>query len=92
MIVFLIDLVRYALQILTVLIIVRAVLSWVPTLDYGHPVIRLIVRITDPVLVPVRHVVPPIGGMDLSPLVAIILLQLAGALLVGILQALVSGA
>jgi YggT family protein len=87
----LVALVSDALQVLTLLIVVRAVLSWVPSVDYGHPLIRLIVRVSDPILEPVRRVLPPLGGLDLSPLVAILLLQLAGQLLIRVLVSLVAG-
>lgn len=87
----LVTLVSDALQLLTLLVVVRAVLSWIPSVDYGHPLIRPIIRITDPVLQPVRRVLPPLGGLDLSPLVAILLLQLAGQLLIRMLFSLVAG-
>jgi YggT family protein len=77
----LIELVDRVIQLLTILVFVRVLLSWVPSLDYGHPVISFIVRITDPILQPVRRLLPPVGGMDLSPIVAIFLLQLVGRLL-----------
>jgi YggT family protein len=77
----LISLVDRAIQLLTVLVIIRVLLTWVPSVDYGHPLIRLIVRITDPILLPVRRILPPMGGLDLSPIIAILLLNLAGQLL-----------
>lgn len=76
----LIILVDRAFQLLTILVFVRVLLSWVPSVDYGHPLISLIVRITDPVLQPVRRILPPMGGLDLSPIVAILLLSLVGRL------------
>ena len=88
----LITLVSDAIQLLTLLIIVRAVLSWIPTADYGHPAIRFVMRVTDPVLEPVRRVLPPLGGLDLSPIVAILLLQFAGQLLIRVLISLLAGA
>lgn len=87
-----ITLVDDALQILTLLIVVRAVLTWIPTVDYRHPLIRLIVRITDPILLPVRRLMPPIGGFDLSPIIAILLVQFVGRLLVNVLASVISGA
>lgn len=80
-----------ALQLLTLLIIVRAVLSWIPSVDYGHPLIGIIMRVTDPVLLPVRRVLPPLGGLDLSPLIAILLLQIAGQLLIRMLLTIAAG-
>jgi len=88
----LITLVSDAVQLLTLLIVVRAILSWIPTMDYGHPIIRFVMRITDPVLEPVRRILPPLGGLDLSPIVAILLLQLVGQLLTRVLLSLFVGA
>ncbi|HKV46041.1 MAG TPA: YggT family protein [bacterium] len=70
-----------AVQLLTILVFVRALLSWIPSVDYRHPLISLITRVTDPILQPVRRLLPPVGGFDLSPLIAILLLNLAGQLL-----------
>ena len=67
--------------LLTYLIIIRALLSWIPSVDYRHPLMSLLIRVTDPILLPVRRVLPPAGGFDLSPLVAILLLNLANQLL-----------
>ncbi len=89
---FLVTLVSYAIQILTLLIVVRAVLSWIPAVDYGHPLIRMIMRVTDPILEPVRRLMPPVGGVDLSPIVAILLLQLVGQLIVRLLLSVSAGA
>ena len=72
-----ITLVDRAIELLTFLVLVRVVLSWVPSVDYGHPLISLIVRITDPVLLPVRRLLPPVGGLDLSPWIAMLLLNFA---------------
>lgn len=89
---FLVTLVSDAVQLLTLLIVVRAVLSWIPSVDYGHPLIRVIMRVTDPVLEPIRRVMPPLGGLDLSPLVAILLVQLVGGVLVRLLLSMFAGA
>ena len=87
----LIELVDRAFQLLTILLFVRVLLSWVPSVDYGHPLISFIVRVTDPILQPVRRLLPPIGGLDLSPIIAIFLLQLVGRLLHQILLSLLLG-
>jgi YggT family protein len=88
----LVTLVSDVAQILALLIIVRAVLTWIPSVDYGHPVIRTVIRITDPVLLPIRRVVPPLGGIDVTPIVALILIEIARNLLVRILLAAFGGA
>ena len=55
-------------------IIVRAILSWVPDVNALQPVARVINRVTDPLLEPIRRRLPAAGGLDLSPLVAILLI------------------
>lgn len=57
-------------------IVVRAVLSWVSP-DPSNPLVRILVLLTEPVLRPFRRLLPPhrMGGLDLSPLVVLVLLQ-----------------
>ena len=57
-------------------VLLRIVLSWFPPSDgLVGDANRAIVRITEPVLAPVRRILPPLGGLDLSPLVVLIVLQ-----------------
>ncbi len=63
---------RVAVSGMMGLLIVAAVLSWVQT---RSPIADVISRLCDPVLRPLRRVIPLLGGVDLSPLVAIVLLQ-----------------
>lgn len=77
-------LLRLAISGLTGLIIVYAVLSWVQT----HSVLSdLVERLCAPPLTPIRRVLPLVGGIDLSPLVLLVLLQI-GAIVLGHLQGL----
>ena len=76
-------LVRMAISGLTGLVIVYAVLSWMQTRSM---VSDLLERLVMPVLIPIRRIVPLIGGVDLSPLVLLLLLQVA-AIVLGSLQA-----
>lgn len=58
-------------------LIIQAILSWVsPGPQYGNPVASLLYSLTEPLLRPIRRIVPPAGMLDLSPMVAIILLYL----------------
>jgi YggT family protein len=64
-----------------VLIVLAAVVvSWMQ-LDPKHPAVRLLGRLTEPALAPIRRVLPAVGGLDLSPLVLIVALQLLKRLL-----------
>jgi len=74
-------------SLLSLLIILRAFLSFVRPDPY-HPVIRLISQMTDPILEPLRRVIPPLGMIDITPVIALILLQLIQQLLVLILTGL----
>jgi YggT family protein len=57
-----------------ILIIAAVILSWVGA-RARHPIIPLIYQLTEPVLRPFRKLIPPIGGIDLSPLFAIIAMR-----------------
>ncbi|GAC1407522.1 MAG: YggT family protein [Chloroflexota bacterium] len=66
-------------NILMLSIIIRAVLSWVNP-SWDKPVFRLLLEITEPILGPIRRIMPRVGMLDLSPLIAIVVLQfIAGA-------------
>jgi YggT family protein len=71
-------LVRLALSGMTGLIIVYAVLSWVQSRNVLSDIIE---RLCAPPLIPIRRVVPLVGGVDLSPLVLLVLLQVASIVL-----------
>ena len=75
--------VRVAITGLIGLMIVYAVLSWVQT---RSPVSDVIARLCEPMLRPVRRIIPLVGGIDLSPLVLLVLLQVA-MMVLGNLQA-----
>ena len=61
--------------VLSIAVIARALLSWFdPTMRF--PISQLLVDLTEPIIAPIRRIIPPLGGMiDLSPLVALVLLQ-----------------
>jgi YggT family protein len=73
--------VRLAISAMTGLVIVYAVLSWVPTNSVFTAVIE---RLCAPPLKPIRKLVPLVGGIDLSPLVLLVLLQIAAIMLAAI--------
>ncbi len=71
-------LVRLAISGMTGLVIVYAVLSWVQT---QSPISDVVGRLCAPLLMPIRRVLPLVGGIDLSPLVLLLLLQIASIVL-----------
>ncbi|MGX2040805.1 YggT family protein [Methylocaldum sp. MU1018] len=66
-------------------IIIRALLSWISTGAY-NPAVSLLYSITEPLLRVSRRLLPPIGGIDLSPLIPLIGIQLAKMLVLPPLQ------
>ena len=73
-------------QLLVLLVIVSVILSYF--MDPYHPVRRAIDGVVDPLLAPIRRVVPLIGALDFSPLVLIILIQLLSNILIRLLATL----
>jgi YggT family protein len=72
-------LIALILQLLSFAIFIRAILSWVVRDPY-NPIVQVLDQITEPILQPLRQVVPRIGMIDITPLVAIILLSVLAQL------------
>lgn len=71
----LVDTLSTFFQIYFVLLIVRILLSWFPNVDFMSPPFSIVSQLTDPYLNLFRSIIPPLGGLDLSPILAIFLLQ-----------------
>lgn len=69
----------------SIVIIVSALLSWVSPDPY-NPVVQTIYGISEPLLTPFRKIIPNLGGLDISPLVAILCFQIVGGQLDGLLR------
>lgn len=68
---------------LSALLIVRAIASWVVAAGAGYnPMLSLLEQLTEPLLAPLRRIIPPLGGMDFSVLLALVAVQLVNILLV----------
>lgn len=75
----LITVLKQALSLMFWMLIIRAILSWVS--QGQNPIEYVLYQLTEPFLAPIRKVIPPIGGLDLSVLIAIIALQFIQILL-----------
>ncbi len=71
---FVIQFVRILAIILQVAIIGRALISWFPV-NPENPLVRVLNEITEPILAPLRRVIPRFGMLDLTPMIAIIILM-----------------
>tara|TARA_B100002051_G_scaffold155385_1_gene146909 strand:- start:2643 stop:2984 length:342 start_codon:yes stop_codon:yes gene_type:complete len=63
------------LRIYSFVLIVRVLLSWFPNLDWSNPILSTVSSITDPYLNAFRGLIPPIGGIDLSAILAFVALN-----------------
>jgi YggT family protein len=73
----------WILNILAIAIIVRALLSWVDPMG-RNPLSQVLIQVTEPVLAPIRNLMGGgIGGFDLSPIIAILLIQVIARVLAG---------
>ncbi len=84
MIIFLIQLIDVAMRLFVLLLLVHIVLSYF--MDPFHPVRRQVDRVVEPMLTPIRRVVPLVGVIDFSPLVLLISVQIIGMILTNILR------
>ncbi len=61
-------------------ILARVLMSWVQV-DPNSPLARTLIDLTEPVLAPIRNLLPPTAGLDFSPIIAIVLLQIIGRMI-----------
>ncbi|HXC70704.1 MAG TPA: YggT family protein [Pyrinomonadaceae bacterium] len=73
-----------AISIYILLIIMRIVFSW-GRLSYRNRIMRFLIDVTEPLLGPLRRIIPPLGWIDISPIVAFIILWLFQAAIAGTL-------
>ncbi len=80
----LIQVIELVYWVLTIAILARVLLSWV-RMDRYPAVVRLVVQITEPILAPIRRLLPATAGLDFSPVIAIVALDILRRLLVSVL-------
>ena len=62
--------------VLIIAIFARVILSWLPIGGSNNPLVAIVYQITEPILAPLRRVIPRVGIFDLTPMIAIIILGL----------------
>ncbi|MBP87415.1 MAG: hypothetical protein CMJ64_11945 [Planctomycetaceae bacterium] len=76
-----INLLLVLIQVYSIILLVRIVLSWLPNANENHELVAMLHKVTEPVLEPVRRAIPPLGMMDLSPLIVLVGLHLLRSVL-----------
>jgi YggT family protein len=70
-------------NILYILILVRVIMSWIRPNPY-HPLVQIVYQFTEPIMVPARRLIPPMNGIDFSPMVVLIALSLIQKLILSL--------
>lgn len=79
-----VQVIGYLTEILVFIIFIDALLSFF--LHPANPLRNALDRIVNPMLAPIRRVVPPLGGLDLSPLILIILIEIVSRVLISLVS------
>ena len=79
------ELVQLAIYVFLFSILIQVIMSWINPHSY-NPLLGVLYSLNEPLLTPARRLVPPIGGLDLSPIAVMVVLQLVSILLVGPLR------
>ncbi|MEO1373616.1 MAG: YggT family protein [Rivularia sp. (in: cyanobacteria)] len=77
-------------QIYSTLMIIRVLLTWFPQIDWYNQPFAALSQITDPYLNLFRNIIPPLGGIDFSPILAFLSLNLISGLLTSLAGPMVS--
>jgi YggT family protein len=71
------------IQLYSFILLARIILSWIPNVDRSNQIVQLLYQLTEPVLEPVRRTIPPLGMIDISPIVVFIGLRILQSILEG---------
>ena len=80
-----IGLVRLLFELYALILFVRVMLSWIQ-IDPSNPLARIVYQLTEPLLAPIRQLLPQGGGLDLSPIVAFIALLIVEQIVLTLLR------
>ena len=78
---FILQIVGLLLQLFKLALLARIILSWFPNVDRSNPIIQFLFDVTEPVLRPVREMLPQSGMFDFSPLIVFLIIQVLTTIL-----------
>lgn len=71
-------------QLLQLIILLRILLTWFPNVDWWKQPFKFLREFTEPILEPFRRMVPPIGGIDISPIILFVVLGIVEKIVLGL--------
>ena len=80
---FVLQIISLLLQLFELALLARIILSWFPNVDRSNPIIQFLFDVTEPVLKPIREMLPPGGMFDFSPLIVFLIIQVLTTVLRG---------
>ena len=80
---FVLQIISLLLQLFELALLARIILSWFPNVDRSNPIIQFLFDVTEPVLKPIRDMLPPGGMFDFSPLIVFLIIQVLTTVLRG---------
>ena len=83
---YLVSLISLVVTLISILLIANALISFAP-LEPWHPVRRTLNQLAEPILRPFRNILPPTGAIDFSPMLALIVIQILGQILIALIRA-----
>jgi YggT family protein len=81
----LIAIVDYAFTLYSFILLARVLVSWFPV-DQYNPIVKVLYQLTEPLLAPIRRVLPQTGAIDFSPIVAFVVIVIVQRIVIGLLQ------
>ena len=78
---FILNIIILLLQLFELALLARIILSWFPNVDRRNPIIQFLFDITEPVLRPVREMLPQSGMFDFSPMIVFLIIQVLSTVL-----------
>lgn len=70
----LLTVIYYVLMVFQFILLARVLMTWIPNLDYSNPIVRFLYNVTEPVLEPIRRLIPNQSGVDFSPLIVFLII------------------
>ncbi len=83
-----IGVIRFVFELYSIILLARVLLSWIQV-DPRNQLVQIIYQLTEPLLAPIRRVLPQTGGMDFSPIVAFIGLIVVEQIIITLLSSVV---